>query len=166
MISHSTLALGKMHLYVFTLAPSLYHFIASSFHHFINMKYTPLLIILLIADWSCKTAVSTYEPTVGAVQQVAIPRVEKMPNQPKPYVLKDWKKTALEFDKYAYDFSQKGNFLPLIWMDNQGRNFKEPTYGIYTALGDVREGPAVNNGENHEALGALGSIIGATFSWH
>ncbi len=125
-------------------------------------KYLPVLLILLAYNWSCKTPVSSFEPAATAVQQVAIPRVEKMPNRPKPYVYKDWKKTAQGFDQYAYDFSQKGKFLPLIWIDTRGRNFNEPTYGLYTALGDVREGPAVNNGENHEALGALGSILGAT----
>ncbi|MCC6461761.1 MAG: hypothetical protein IT260_14900 [Saprospiraceae bacterium] len=85
-----------------------------------------------------------------------------MPRHPKPYVLKDWKQTALGFDRYVYDFKQKGPLLPLIWEDRAGRNFKEPTFGIYTAIGDVREGSAVNNGENHEALGALGSVLGAT----
>jgi len=87
-----------------------------------------------------------------------------MPNRPKPYVYKDWKKTAQDFDQYVFDFSQKGDFLPLIWWDKTGRNFPETTFGIYTALGDVRMGGAVNNGENHEALGALGAVLGATLS--
>ncbi len=59
-------------------------------------------------------------------------------------------------------FQQKVDFLPLIWWDKTGRNFPETTFGIYTALGDVRMGAAVNNGENHEALGALGAVLGAT----
>ncbi len=87
-----------------------------------------------------------------------------MPNHPKPYAYKDWKQTALDFDRYVFDFSQKGEFLPLIWLDKTGRNFPETTFGIYTALGDVRMGAAVNNGENHEALGALGAVLGATLA--
>lgn len=90
--------------------------------------------------------------------------MDKMPNHPKPYAFKDWKQTALDFDRYAFDFSQKGEFLPLIWWDKTGRNFPETTFGIYTALGDVRMGAAVNNGENHEALGALGAVLGATLA--
>ncbi|MBP6825278.1 MAG: hypothetical protein KA165_01855 [Saprospiraceae bacterium] len=101
-------------------------------------------------------------PAVAPVAQRTIPRVEKMPNHPKPYAYKDWKQTALDFDRYVFDFSQKGEFLPLIWLDKTGRNFPETTFGIYTALGDVRMGAAVNNGENHEALGALGAVLGAT----
>ena len=126
------------------------------------LKYLSFLILLLAGYWSCKTAQPTFEPQAAPVQQVAIPRVEAMPNQPKPYQLRDWKKTALDFDRYVYDFNAKGPLLPLIWTDNAGRNFKEPTFGFYTAIGDVRFGPTVNQGENHEALGALGSIVGAT----
>jgi hypothetical protein len=88
--------------------------------------------------------------------------VDKMPFHPKPYKFRDWKKTALDFDAYIFDFDQKGPFLPLIWLDGQKRNFPDTTFGIYTALGDIRMGPEVNNGENHEALGALGAVLGAT----
>jgi hypothetical protein len=91
-----------------------------------------------------------------------IPRVDKMPFHPNPYKYRDWKQTALDFDKYVFDFNQKGDDLPLIWLDGMKRNFPDTTFGIYTALGDIRMGAAVNNGENHEALGALGAVLGAT----
>lgn len=121
-------------------------------------KFFFLLFLLLTA---CAPQ-PNFTPTAVPASQHAIPRVDKMPNRPKPYVFKDWKKTAQGFDQYAFDFSQKGDFLPLIWWDKTGRNFPEPTFGIYTALGDVRMGGAINNGENHEALGALGAVLGAT----
>lgn len=120
--------------------------------------YYLLLLPFLI---SCATQ-PTFTPSAIPVEQRTIPRVDKMPNHPKPYVYKDWKQTALDFDKYVFDFSQKGDFLPLIWWDTMGRNFPDNTFGLYTALGDVRMGAAVNNGENHEALGALGAVLGAT----
>jgi len=101
-------------------------------------------------------------PSGIPVTQRNIPRVDKMPFHPKPYKFRDWKKTALDFDAYVFDFNQKGPFLPLIWLDGQKRNFPDTTFGIYTALGDIRMGPSVNNGENHEALGALGAVLGAT----
>lgn len=101
-------------------------------------------------------------PSAPPVTQRSIPRVDKMPNLPQPYRYKDWRRTALEFDRLAFDFNQKGAFWPMIWLDKAGRNFPETTFGLYTAMGDVRMGPAVNNGENHEALGALGAVLGAT----
>ncbi|GAB4487951.1 MAG: hypothetical protein OHK0019_03620 [Saprospiraceae bacterium] len=120
-----------------------------------------LLTLALLGIFACKIT-PAFEPSALPVAQRSIPRVDKMPNHPKPYAFRDWKKTALEFDRYVFDFSQKGEFLPLIWWDKTGRNFPETTFGIYTALGDIRMGEKVNNGENHEALGALGAVLGAT----
>jgi hypothetical protein len=117
-----------------------------------------LFLILLVP--SCST--SLFMPSGIPVTQRNIPRVDKMPFHPKPYKFRDWKKTAIDFDAYVFDFNQKGPFLPLIWLDGQKRNFPDTTFGIYTALGDIRMGPSVNNGENHEALGALGAVLGAT----
>ena len=122
-------------------------------------QYSYLLLFFLFLN-SCKT--SSYISSGISVTQRSIPRVDKMPYHPKPYKYRDWKQTAIEFDKYVFDFSQKGEFLPLIWLDGQKRNFPDTTFGIYTALGDIRMGAAVNNGENHEALGALGAVLGAT----
>lgn len=34
--------------------------------------------------------------------------------------------------------------------------------GLYTAVGDVRQGPANNNGKFHEALATMGAVMGAT----
>ena len=82
-------------------------------------KYAPFLLVIIAGYWSCKTTQSTFEPTAKAVQQVAIPHVDKMPNQPKPYKLRDWKQTALDFDRYVYDFNTKGSLLPLIWMEER-----------------------------------------------
>lgn len=101
-------------------------------------------------------------PSGNQVTQRNIPRVDKMPYHPQPYKYRDWEKTARDFDQYVFDFTQKGPFLPLIWLDGQKRNFPDTTFGIYTALGDIRMGSAINNGENHEALGSLGAVLGAS----
>ena len=122
-------------------------------------RYVNLLVLISILT-SCATP--NFMPAGSLVTQRNIPRVDKMPFHPKPYKYRDWQKTARDFDAYIFDFSQQGPFLPLIWLDGQKRNFPDTTFGIYTALGDIRMGAAVNNGENHEALGALGAVLGAT----
>ncbi len=121
-----------------------------------------LLLCSILLGITCKTTQPAFQPTAIPVTQIAVARVEAMPKHPKPYALKDWKKTALEYDRTVYNFNERSPFWPLIWEDRTQRNFKETTYGLYTAIGDIREGAGVNNGENHEALGALGSILGAT----
>ena len=123
-------------------------------------KHTLFLPLLILVFSACKT--DSFIPSSKPVEQVSVPRIEQMPNLPEPYFLKDWKKTALEFDQFAFDFSAKGDFLPLVWLDSTGQNFRQTTFGLYTAIGDVREGPAINDGQNHEALGAQGAVLGAT----
>ena len=110
----------------------------------------------------CVAKKQTFSTATTPIVQRSIPRVDKMPNHPKPYVYQDWKQKAKDFDSYIFDFNQKGENLPFIWLDGMKRNFPDTTFGIYTALGDIRMGAAVNNGENHEALGGLGAVLGAT----
>lgn len=50
-------------------------------------------------------------PASTSVVQRAIPRIELMPNHPQPYRYRDWKQTALEFDRYVFDFNQRGDYL-------------------------------------------------------
>lgn len=123
------------------------------------MKWSTLLLPILFL-MACE---GTGLPGTGdPVHRRSIPRVDMMPNMPSPYAYRDWKGTTLEFDRYVFDHGARGEFLPLIWWDGMGRNFPDTTFGLYTAIGDVRMGPAVNNGENHEALGALGAVLSAS----
>lgn len=127
------------------------------------MKRTNFFIfsILIFTFFACKQMPEPFEPTAPPVSQVEIARVAGMPNQPEPYNMKDWEETAKEFDAYIYDFNQKGEFLPFIWRDTNRRNLDQETFGIFTALGDIRQG-ADKNPEAHEGLAVLGSILGAT----
>lgn len=121
-----------------------------------------IILFITALVFVCCTSPQHFTPTATPSTQIALPRVEKMPNHPKPYKYKDWKQTALDFDQTAFDFNQKGAYWPIVWLDKKGRNFPSTTFGLYTAMGDVRMGPAINNGENHEALGALGAVLGAS----
>ena len=94
------------------------------------------------------------------VTQVAIPRIEKMDNMPVPYKIIDWKRKALEFDNYAFDFDSSMPAGPIIWLDDAQRNVPQQTFGQYTAIHDVRQGPEANGGEFHESLTSLAAILG------
>ena len=95
------------------------------------------------------------------VEQIAIPRVDKMPGIPQPYKIIDWKQKALDFDNYVFDFNSTLPAGPQIWIDNAQRNFPQPTFGIYTAMKDDRQGPDRNGGEFHESLNTLHVLISA-----
>ena len=96
-----------------------------------------------------------------AVEQVSIPRVEKMAAFPQPYKILDWKQKALDFDAYAYDFDSQLPAGPVIWLDSARRNIDQVTFGLYTAMNDARQGADNNNGEFHESLNILHTLLGA-----
>lgn len=98
----------------------------------------------------------------GQVQQKAISRVDKMPNLPKPLNIIDWRDMALRFDKLVYDFDAKEKYWPMVWVDSTGKNFDQPTLGMYTAIGDVRQGLKSHKGMFHEAMANMGSVLGAS----
>ena len=118
-------------------------------------KYTAIILIVVSYLVGC----SHFEPII--VNQIAIKRVEGMPNQPTPYKMLDWKEKTINFDRYVFDHEATGEFLPLIWIDSAKRNVDQNTFGLFTVIGDIRQGPSVNKGEFHEALASLGAIMGA-----
>jgi hypothetical protein len=100
--------------------------------------------------------------TQAQIRQIPIDRVQQMADLPQPLQIIDWKKMALNFDRTVYDFQATGKYWPLVWMDSTGKNFNQPVMGMYTAIGDVRQGPAHNKGMFHEALANMGAVLGAS----
>jgi len=122
------------------------------------MKNTTLIFIvltLLAGIYSCN-------PQTGLpVVQTTLPRIDQMPAIPQPLKIIDWKQKTLQFDSLVFNFDNKASYGSLIWLDSSRRNIDQVTYGIYTVIGDVRQGPDHNNGEFHEALTSLGSLLSA-----
>lgn len=96
------------------------------------------------------------------VKQLPIERVNKMAEMPAPYGIIDYNQLAKDFDKTVYDLNAKGKFWPMAWVDTSRKNFPQDVVGIYTAIGDVRQGPGNNKGMFHEALATMGATLGAT----
>lgn len=96
----------------------------------------------------------------GTIEQITINRIEMMPDHPSPYKMTDWYEKAHHFDQYVFNPGLAGEYFPLIWIDSAQRNFDQNTFGMYTVIGDVRQGPKGST-EFHEALCSMGSIMGA-----
>jgi hypothetical protein len=120
-------------------------------------RYIPLLFLLVAIGVSC----CPKDHYGKAVEQTAVPRIELMPHEPQPYKIMDWKQKAIDYDTYIFDFNPALPAGPMIWLDNSQRNLPQITFGLYTAIHDCRQGPDRNNGEFHESLNALSSILGA-----
>ena len=114
-----------------------------------------IVLTLLTALHSCRS--QTGEP----VTQTSLPRIDQMPELPQPLKIIDWKKKAIQFDSLVFNFNNQTSYGPLIWLDSSRRNFDQVTFGLYTVIGDVRQGPEKNNGEFHEALTSLNSLVSA-----
>jgi hypothetical protein len=116
------------------------------------MKRTTLAVILLLV-FGCQS-----DP--GRIGQIAIGRIVSMPDQPTPFRMTDWYEKATNYDQYVFNLNLKGDNLPFIWIDSAKRNLPQNTFGIYTVIGDVRQG-AKGSKEFHEALCSMGSLLGA-----
>ena len=94
------------------------------------------------------------------VEQIVIDRIALMPDQPSPYKMTDWYEKAHHFDQYVFNLDLKGEYQPFIWIDSAQRNFPQNTFGMFTVIGDIRQGPKGSK-EFHEALCSMGSLLGA-----
>ncbi|MEA3478927.1 MAG: hypothetical protein U9R60_12150, partial [Bacteroidota bacterium] len=84
-----------------------------------------------------------------------------MPDHPAPYSMLNWQEITKEFDETIFNHQWDSLGKPFIWLDTARRNFPQTTFGLYTVIGDVRQGADVNNGEFHEAINSLGALLSA-----
>lgn len=96
---------------------------------------------------------------LAGTDQLPIAVVEKMPAVPQPYVLRDWKKVARDFDAIAFDFSRTGEFLPLPWWDNSRTDHDLTGFAMPAYIGSLLQTPEKNS---YDAITCLGAVLGAT----
>lgn len=126
----------------------------------LKMRHIIVLIIGL-GFYSCKTIPSKFI-IENPVNQLQLSRIDSMPNLPKPFKIIDFNQKAKDYDRLVYDQKQTGLYWPLIWKDDSRKNVDQETYGIYTAMGDVRQGLEHYDGIFHESLASIGSVLGAS----
>jgi len=95
--------------------------------------------------------------TLASAQQLSIRRVDLLPDRPTPYLLRDWRQTAVNFDRVVFDLNSKGPNLPLIWRIPNTPNLTVPGFGMpsYAGNEEMRGKPA-------EGIAAMGALLGAT----
>ena len=91
-------------------------------------------------------------------QQVGVTRVDLMPNKPSPYLMRNWKNTALGYDSLVYNYNLTGQYLPLITDYSNTINYpSQGSYGLHTVVGTTVP-------TSFEAINVLPSVIGASLS--
>ncbi len=89
-------------------------------------------------------------------QQIAISRIDEMPNFPLPYEMRDWSGVAQKYDSLVYNEMLSGEYLPLIEHIDQTVNYPEhKSYGLHSYVG-------TSSPLSGEAINVLPSVIGAT----
>ena len=92
----------------------------------------------------------------GQSGQVTVPRIERMPNLPTPYNLRNWKQVARQYDSFVYDMTKTGQYLPTISIGASGVNYPQnKTIRLNTYIG-------TNSPSGSEAVNVLPSLVGAT----
>ncbi len=92
-------------------------------------------------------------------QQINIPRIEKMPDFPTPYLMRDWKQVAIDYDQFVFITSKTGTYLPLTSVKGQGNNYTD----IVPIWMDTYVGTNTH-GQQAEAINILPAIIGASLN--
>ena len=106
--------------------------------------------ILVVALASAALAATT--------AQVAIDRIEQMPGNPTPYILRDWKRVARDYDAFIFDFTKTGENLPLPWWDRTRLNFERDVIGLPSYVGT----PFQTSANAHESINTAAAVVGAT----
>jgi hypothetical protein len=115
-----------------------------------KIKISLLIVTIFFVAISCSTETS--------IDQISINRVETMPYFSEPCNMPDCKIVAVNFDQYVINHDLRCSYLSIYWLDDSGRNFSQETFGLYTAISEIRQGSDVHNGEYHEAINSLGAF--------
>ena len=103
------------------------------------------LMLLVAANTGCLA-----QPT----RQIDVTRIEQMPNLPQPYLMRDWKQVARDYDAFVFDLDKEGQLLPVIrWHEAPG-SAAAPVFALDTYVGWASEG--------YETINCLGAVSGAT----
>ncbi|MBN2273748.1 MAG: hypothetical protein JXK95_05405, partial [Bacteroidales bacterium] len=91
-------------------------------------------------------------------QQTAIPRINLMPDFPQPYLMRDWKQVALDYDSLVFNENSSGPYLPVVFFREENVNYPEhASFGLHTAIGTV-------NPESGEAINVIPAVVGASLA--
>jgi hypothetical protein len=91
------------------------------------------------------------------VGQLAIPRVQQMPDFPSPYLMRDWKDVSVKYDQLVFS-GATGQYLPLFGIKPEGINYPE----LQPILLQTYVGTNTNN--QAEAINIIPALVGASLN--
>lgn len=128
----------------------------------ILLPLTSLIVVACNPNGTSTSQTTSIMPLGIPVTQQSIQTIALMSDIPQPFQIIDYKVLAENFDQTVFNWNITGSSWPLIWLDNTQQNFNQATFGLYTAIGDVRQGPNVKSGMVHEAMAGMGAVLSGT----
>lgn len=86
--------------------------------------------------------------------QLVVPRINMMPAEPSPYLMRDWAQVARKYDAYVFDTKKSGQYLPLVKIFSGGVN--------YPMLNKISIPTYIGSPDGNEAINVLPSLVGAS----
>lgn len=95
---------------------------------------------------------------VAFSQQISVGRIDNMSNLPSPYLMRDWKQVATDYDNFVFNTNHTGTYLPLTNINpSAGINFSEINHiRMDTYVGQN------NHGNIAEGINIIPAIVGAS----
>ncbi len=110
-------------------------------------KFTFSVFLLLMSVTASKSL---------PAQPISIPRIDLMPDFPQPYLMRDWKRVAQQYDSLVFDITLQGQYLPLVFYREQSINYPGyQSFGLHTSVGTMFP-------TSGEAINVIPAIVGAT----
>lgn len=116
------------------------------------------LRLLPFVPWLVTMAGAENPGAVEVTWGSMIPRVERMPDGPQPFAMRDWSQVTRDYVNFVFDFEKRGEHLPLVgWLDAGRTMLSFPSY-----VGGPKEPEAVN----YLAAVVSGSLVGLDMRKH
>ncbi|MCK4595937.1 hypothetical protein KAT73_04075, partial [candidate division WOR-3 bacterium] len=116
------------------------------------MNVRRIIYVGVFLAFSCQVA--SFDESKA--EQLSIDRVELMPNEPSPYLMRDWRQVAIDYDNFVFNFDATGQFLPLGWWDTQPANLFTNSFGMRSYVKDW------TTGGSGEAINCIAAVVSAT----
>lgn len=93
-----------------------------------------------------------------SAQQINIDRIDQIPNIPQPYLMRDWKQVAQNYDSFVFNVDLDGEYLPIVGINPVAINYPEhKSAAMVSYVGQTL-------GNSAEGINYIPAIIGATLS--
>jgi hypothetical protein len=99
-------------------------------------------------------------PAFSQTGQLSISRIDQMPNLPSPFLIRDWKTVALNYDSFVFNTTKTGQYLPLTRTGSKGQFNYPDNLPIFM---DSYVG-STSHSDAAEAINILPAIVGASLA--